>query len=105
MMIWGVTWAATGKLAGSVGKITLGAEPSVETIPTDAGCAALNYTPASFVPDASGVGSRSTPSPVESWCGVPPDVDTAQMWRRSMSPALVEEESGLASGGGATAGA
>ena len=46
---------------------------------------------ASIFPDASGAGYVSMPSPVVT-CrgGTPPATGTAQMWRRSMSFALVQ---------------
>ena len=42
------------------------------------------------VPDARGAGYNSTPSPVVICTGVPPLDGTAQMWRRSISLALVQ---------------
>jgi hypothetical protein len=42
------------------------------------------------LPEASGAGDVSTPSPVVICTGVPPLTGTAQMCRRSMSLALVQ---------------
>ena len=45
---------------------------------------------ARYLPDASGAGDVSTPSPIVISTGVPPPAGTDQMWRRSISLALVQ---------------
>ncbi len=59
-------------------------------MPTDCGMFQLALSVAMYLPDASGDGDVSTPSPVVICTGVPPVTGTAQMWRRSMSLALVQ---------------
>jgi hypothetical protein len=90
MTISGVTCWDFGKSAPNVGKITRALPPSTGTRPTDAGVLASKYSTASCLPDASGCGEVSIPSPVEIRCGVPPAVGTDQMCRRSMSLAFVQ---------------
>ena len=87
--ISGTTCAAVGKLAASVGNTRLGAPPADGTIAIDAGVFASKEITASDVPLASGWGDVSMPSPLETRRGVPPDVGTAQMCRRSISVAFV----------------
>ena len=62
---------------------------SVQT-PSDCGMFHVALNVASVLPDASGAGYVSIPWPVVTCFGAPPEVGTAQMWRRSISPALVQ---------------
>src|SRR3954469_24310547 len=71
---------------------------ALSTIPTDAGVAGPKYKTAVCLPFASGCGYVSMPSPLVICLGAPPDVETAQMWRRSMSFAFVEYTNVLPSG-------
>src|SRR5580704_15637150 len=97
MTISGLTCASTGKPGRDVGKtIFCGAEaatgPSAAIFqtPRDWGMFQLALSVARYLPDASGVGYVSTPSPVVICTGVPPPVGTAQMCRRSISLAFVQ---------------
>jgi len=66
-------------------------EPAVRFhMPTDCGISQSALKVARFLPEANGAGYVSTPSPMVICTGVPPLVGTAQMWRRSMSLALVQ---------------
>ena len=62
----------------------------ISQMPTDCGIFQLALRVARYLPEASGAGDVSTPSPVVIWAGVPPATGTAQMWRRSMSFAFVQ---------------
>ena len=66
-----------------------GAEP-IGQIPSDCGVLQSALSVASVLPDASGAGYVSIPSPVVICHGGPPETGTAQMCRRSMSLAFVQ---------------
>ena len=58
--------------------------------PSDCGMFQSALSVARYLPEASGAGDVSTPSLVVICTGVPPPAGTAQMWRRSISLALVQ---------------
>ena len=66
-----------------------GAEPICQ-IPSDCGVLQSALSVASDLPDASGAGDVSIPSPVVICHGGPPKTGTDQMCRRSMSLAFVQ---------------
>ena len=85
--------ASVGKPGRDVGNAifwtALDAEVSDQT-PSDCGIFQSALNVASVLPDANGVGDVSMPFPVVTWRGVPPDTGTAQICRRSISPAFVQ---------------
>src|ERR1700750_2328486 len=90
MTIDGSPCAACGKsfICAAVGYRIFVAPPSAGTSPIDAGCVAPKYnTP--ILPLGHSVGETLTPASVDTCFGVPPLVGTDQMWRFSMSFALV----------------
>ena len=95
--ISGFTCASVGKPGIDFGKTIFcgaaaatGPSAAIFHMPTDCGIFQLALNVAKYLPDASGDGDVSTPSPVVISTGVPPVTGTAQMWRRSMSLALVQ---------------
>ena len=69
--------------------LDFGALASVGQSATPCGRSAVADITASVLPEASGIGYVSI-SAVVTCTASPPEVGTFQMWRRSMSPTLVE---------------
>ncbi len=79
----------SGRRSSAAGPPTASACAIFHT-PTDCGMFQLALSVARYLPEASGAGYVSTPSPAVICTGVPPPTGTAQMWRRSISLALVQ---------------
>jgi len=84
--ISGFTCASIGKPGRDAGKtiFCVAADASVPGVPIfhtprDCGMFQLALSVAMYLPDASGAGEVSTPSPVVICAGVPPAAGTAQM--------------------------
>src|SRR5579871_6337027 len=88
--IVGCTCASTGKPLRDVGNTIFCVFEVSDHTPTDCDMFHEALMVASDLPDASGAGYVSMPSPLVICIGVPPVTGTAQMWRRSMSLAFVQ---------------
>src|SRR5450759_5029084 len=87
----GSTCASAGNPGRAVGKIIFCAAVELVALragrrgqmPSDCVMFQLALNVASVLPDASGAGNVSIPCPTVTCVGSPPEVGTAQMWRRA----------------------